>query len=173
MNHLVAFVGHLSHALETLAAWVLLPVMSAIVLIDVLMRYAFNAPLIWSLEATEYLLLMVFVLALPECSRRDGHVHVDMIVRLMPGGLRRATALLTPVLFLGIVYLLYAHAWDEFLFNFDRGRGTQYLRLPIWVEYFALLAAGALIALIYGLRIVATLLGRDAVPGADARDGEG
>ena len=61
----------------------------AIVLItavDVTMRYAFNAPLIWAFELiSDYLMVAIFFLAIATTQRAGQNIGVDILARRLPG----------------------------------------------------------------------------------------
>ena len=57
---------------DKIGAWIVLPAISVVMMTDVILRYVFNSPLIWGLEFGEWMLLFIFVAAIPECTRRHG-----------------------------------------------------------------------------------------------------
>lgn len=48
--------------------------------IDVLLRYAFNRPIHWMLEITEYIMLYIPFLGAALVLKDDGHIRVDLIL---------------------------------------------------------------------------------------------
>jgi TRAP-type C4-dicarboxylate transport system permease small subunit len=65
------------------AAGVLLLAATAIVLVEVVSRYFFHRPILGSVEITEYCLLWMTFLAVAWVQRRDAHVRVDFVLRLL------------------------------------------------------------------------------------------
>lgn len=55
-----------------------------IVLYEVMMRYAFNAPTTWGFEATAFAYGMHYMLGLSFMENAQGHVRVDIITNLLP-----------------------------------------------------------------------------------------
>ena len=55
-----------------------------IVLYEVLMRYAFNAPTTWGFEATAFAYGMHYMLGLSFMENAQGHVRVDILTNLLP-----------------------------------------------------------------------------------------
>jgi TRAP-type mannitol/chloroaromatic compound transport system permease small subunit len=55
-----------------------------IVLYEVLMRYAFNAPTVWGFEATAFVYGMHYMLGLSFMENAQGHVKVDIITARLP-----------------------------------------------------------------------------------------
>ncbi|MGH8600679.1 MAG: TRAP transporter small permease [Burkholderiales bacterium] len=84
--------------------------MMMITVIDVVLRYVFNAPFSWSYDVIgNYLLVILFFLALSYTLREQGHIALDLAVRKIASV--RARALLALVgdvlafaLFAGILY---------------------------------------------------------------------
>lgn len=55
-----------------------------IVLYEVLMRYAFNAPTVWGFEATAFVYGMHYMLGLSFMENAQGHVRVDIVTSRLP-----------------------------------------------------------------------------------------
>jgi TRAP-type mannitol/chloroaromatic compound transport system permease small subunit len=66
-----------------LTSFLILP-LTLIVLYEVLMRYAFNAPTVWGFEATTFLYGMHYMLGLSFMENAQGHVRVDIVTNLLP-----------------------------------------------------------------------------------------
>ena len=58
--------------------------MVVLTLWEVVARYAFDAPTIWTAEAVGYALAAVVFAALPEVTRRRAHVAVDIVPAALP-----------------------------------------------------------------------------------------
>lgn len=95
--------------------------MLAVTSVDVVMRYAFNAPLSWSFDlVTQYLLVAAFFLAFPFALGRRDHVGVDFFARMLPARVYHSVLpagfLAASVLFAAIAWLGMAetvHAWQR------------------------------------------------------------
>ena len=70
-----------------LAASVLVLAIVAIILREVVFRYALNAPSIWALDSARFALLFVFFLALAPALESGHHVHVDLFDPIIPARL--------------------------------------------------------------------------------------
>ncbi|MEO5702094.1 MAG: TRAP transporter small permease [Casimicrobiaceae bacterium] len=100
---------------STMAGATVIAVM-LIVVVDVVRRYFFNAPLAWSYDIISlYLMLAAFYLALSETLRRHHHVAVDLLYERF--GLRtklavRLVSWMLAVVFFALVFVLTANgAW--------------------------------------------------------------
>ncbi len=56
----------------------------AVTSVEVLLRYAFDAPTHWAADSVGYLLAAVVMLALPEVTRRQGHVAITFLSERSP-----------------------------------------------------------------------------------------
>jgi TRAP-type mannitol/chloroaromatic compound transport system permease small subunit len=65
-----------------------------IVLYEVLMRYAFNAPTVWGFEATAFVYGIHYMLGLSFMENAQGHVKVDIITARLPKKTQAAVYLL-------------------------------------------------------------------------------
>lgn len=66
-------------------ACAILTIAMLLVFVDVVLRYALNRPLGWSLEVSEYILVGIVSLGMAWLLREEGHVKVDFLInRLKP-----------------------------------------------------------------------------------------
>ena len=152
----------ISKNLDRIAGLVILPAISIVVIADVFLRYVFNSPFIWGLEFNEWMLLMIFALAIPECTRQNGHIRMELVIsNLSP---RLQAIFDTVYVFCGITvfFLLGRIAWEEFLFNLESYREglavTEYVGLPDWGHDLTVLVMCVILVIYYLLRLAATLV---------------
>ena len=75
-------------------AVVLFTLMLGLVLLQVLLRYVFNAPLVWTDEVAQYLFVWVSFMGWTMATRRRVHIGIGVIIdRLPPPGRRSLHAL--------------------------------------------------------------------------------
>jgi TRAP-type transport system small permease protein len=158
MQGLDKYFTKVSTLLDMIGGWVVLPAISTLIMIDVVLRYVFNSPFIWTLEFTEWCLLLVFLFALPECTRVDGHVRMDLVTNMMSERLRGILSLAYFAVGFWIFYLLGMHEWEEFLFDYEFDRVTEFLELPIWVSSLAVLVTSFLMGFLFLMRAIERLL---------------
>ncbi len=60
-----------------------------IVCLDLVLRYFFNAPLLWGTEITEIMLLDITFLGMAWVFKEDGHVVIDIFTQKAGGGKRK------------------------------------------------------------------------------------
>ncbi|MEM9477789.1 MAG: TRAP transporter small permease [Pseudomonadota bacterium] len=65
---------------------------------EVVMRYGLGAPTTWSVEAVQYALAVLIFCALPDITRRNAHVAIDIIPEALPPNLAHRLAQITALL---------------------------------------------------------------------------
>jgi len=146
-----------SRNLDKLGGLIVLPAISTIVIVDVFKRYVLNDPWIWSLEFNEWMLLLIFAFAIPECTRQNGHVRMELLISNLPKRSQEAMDVVYILCAITLFYLLGHHAWEEFLFDYDLGRITEFVRLPIWGHHLAIFGMCVILIIYYVLRLIATI----------------
>ncbi len=159
-----------TRALHIDGGWIILPMIATIVLIDVILGYVFNSPFIWTLEFSEWWLLLVFAFALPECTRRHGHIRMDLIYGRLPRRIKQYFSAVYSGLGIWLFYLLSRHEWEEFLYDYELGRVTEYLELPVWFHHVAILAMSLLMAVSFLFRLIAAILDLDSFAEEENRE---
>lgn len=93
-----------------LVATVSLAVMMGVVVLDVVLRYAFNMPIAASIELVEAGIVGTVFMALPSASARGAHISIDYVDALLSdrarGLLDRVSHLLIALLLAGLAVLL-------------------------------------------------------------------
>lgn len=127
--------------------------MMMITVVDVVLRYAFNAPFSWAYDVIgNYLLVILFFLALSYTLREQGHIALDLVVRKIASVRARAAIalagdLLALAFFIGILYegvLTTRSAWiNHYLL-------PGVMPLPTWLSHVFVPIGCAII----GLRVL-------------------
>ena len=102
----------------------------ALVLFDVVMRYALRLPFLGAYEFTELAMVLIVFLALPYCAATGGHVAVDV---LAPALDRPALRWVTVAIHLAGAVLLAVIAWRTVLHalgSAERGEATNMMKVP-------------------------------------------
>jgi TRAP-type C4-dicarboxylate transport system permease small subunit len=132
-----------------------IPVMVTGMMLEIVARYVFNSPFMWSYEFSRYMLMFVFFLGIVECTRNDEHIRMDLLFRLFPNWGRKIVSALYAVCLIGIFALVIKHAIVEIPYLLSIPVLTEYLELPVWLFHALLVVIAALMMLIGLLRIVA------------------
>ena len=148
-------VDWLEDAATTAAALIQFVIMLVVVL-DVSMRYLFNAPLTWSYDLISlYLMIALFYFALSYAYRDGFHVNVDIVYRRFGPRTRRfcdfVVGLLALGLFTGMLAVGAAKTWQGFV-NDEVMTGT--IAWPTWIPGVFLVLGCVLLLLRILLRAI-------------------
>ena len=104
--------GQIVNELEETAIAILLGAMTIITFVNVVMRYVFNASLIWGLELTLALFAWLVLFGMSYAVKVTAHLGVDAIINILPQRSRRILALIAAACCLIYAFLLLKGAWD-------------------------------------------------------------
>jgi len=161
---LTKFVGAISHVLDRFGSLVVLPLLTLLVTADVVLRYAFHAPLSWGLEVSSHLLLLFFLLGLAQSFRVGDHISMELIAAHIPVRARRVIAIFQAALIVMIFYFILAKTFEEIPFLYSLPQLTPELRWPVWPVYVFIAAISALVILYVIIAAFAIIRGqRDTI----------
>jgi TRAP-type C4-dicarboxylate transport system permease small subunit len=90
--------------------------------VDVVLRYFFNSPLIWVLEWTEYLMVVIVYFGLAYTYTVGGHIGIDILLPYFPQTIRHILNLFNHVLMFALVVLMTWQGWVLFEDSWRLGR---------------------------------------------------
>jgi len=157
--------------LHYLSAFVAVPLMIALVIYDVFLRYVLLDPSLWANEVSAVLLILVVFATLPHVTIMREHLGNDLIYLMLGDKGKRVTAgagFLCGMVFGG------ALAYRSFTAMLDAhryGDGTQNVDFPYWPFYGVMVASATLVVLISFLQVVAAVLGSDEDTESTHEDG--
>ena len=163
-GQLAEILRHLTQFFDKFGAWIIVPTVGAVIVIDVVLRFVFNDPLIWGLEFARVMILIIFMMAIPECTRRHGHIRMDLLYNHFPEAGKRIATVLYSLTGLAVFLLLAMREFDELIFAFNLSRETEYLSVPLWTLNAAKMFSSVLLVLFFAMRIVGTIIARDPFP---------
>lgn len=137
------------------AATVILAAMTGAVLYEVVMRDAFNAPTVWSVEYTGYAMAWLGLLGASDVLRRNEHVGIRLLSdRLTPEGRQRLFRFVNALVCATALYLTYASVlWMLDAYRIREVSDTV-LQTPLYVVRLAFPVGMLLVALVAGARAV-------------------
>jgi TRAP-type C4-dicarboxylate transport system permease small subunit len=94
VRHAVARIDRLIGAVELAALGVLVIIMTLVTLGQVVSRYVFDAPLVWSEEAARYLFIWVVLIGAAAAVRGGGHYGLEVLFQRLPAGTQAACSLI-------------------------------------------------------------------------------
>ncbi|MFZ5610067.1 MAG: TRAP transporter small permease [Pseudomonadota bacterium] len=123
--------GLFAHLEEALMA-VLLAAMTLVTFAQAVLRYGFNSGFVWSLEATSYAFGWLLLLGMGAGIRTNTHIAVDLAVRTLSPGLRKAAALVAVAVSLLYAGLLGYGAWVLVERLMALGNDARDIPVPRW-----------------------------------------
>jgi C4-dicarboxylate transporter, DctQ subunit len=104
--------GRFVNSFEENAIAVTLGLMTALTFVNVVLRYAFNASLIWGLEVVLMFFAWLVLLGLSYGVKTTMHLGVDAVTNILPKGPRRVAAIMSALICVFYAMLLMKGAWD-------------------------------------------------------------
>jgi TRAP-type C4-dicarboxylate transport system permease small subunit len=162
MEKIEYWLSKITGFIDKVGGLIVLPAISIVVIIDVGLRYIFNSPFIWGMEFTEWGLLLVFLFAIPECTRTHGHVRMELLIGAVSPKSQKLMSLFYCASGLFIFFLLARHGWEEFLFDYELDRVTEYLTLPYWAWTLTMFVISVVLIVYFALRVIAVFIKTEA-----------
>ena len=140
--------GH--NAPEDWLALALFWLMCAVVFLQFFTRYVLNDSFAWTEEIARYVLIAVIYVGTAMCVRRNRHIHVDFIYRLIPSTAGRILSTFVDVL--RMVFFAYA-AWMMWKLMAIIGSDEMtMIKLPMNVVYYFVLG-GLIVSAIRSVQV--------------------
>ena len=157
------------HARAENVAALLLAVMFGAFMLQIVSRYVFNAPIIWTQELCLTTWLWAVFWGAAFTLRDREHVKFDMLYASAGPPVRRVLALVAAIGIAGGFLAALPATWDYISFNQIKSSATLGIRQDIVFSIYAVFAVAIIVR--YALRAVALLRGAspDALDEADAR----
>jgi C4-dicarboxylate transporter DctQ subunit len=152
--------GRVVNDLEEGLIALLLGLMTLITFANVIARYVFNSNILWALETTVFLFAWLVLIGASYCVKKNAHLGVDVVLAMLPGGVRRLVGLFAVACCLAFCVLLLIGSWQYWLpfagkqvwyevndipmpgfLRFIEplmNEGEAYEKLPRFIPYFAL-----------------------------------
>ena len=134
---LIKRLGQLLYTLEDTFAWGAIALLIAIttaVCLEVVMRYAFNSPIFFVVEMSEYALLWITFLGTAWTLRNNGHVRVEIVLNFLSSKWRHRVGLVSSLfgIIVSLVLVIFgtSRTWDAY----DRGLfHATITEFPTWI----------------------------------------
>lgn len=132
---------------------------AAIIIYEVIMRYAFSSPSRWSFDLTKHLYGFYFIMLGGYALRHQAHVKVDLLTERMTPGLRRWVEVAGYVIFFfPFTWVFTRRSWDFAMTSYRQGEVTYgAVSLPVYPLKIAMFIAACLL-LIQGVSEVLKLI---------------
>ncbi|MBZ0161673.1 MAG: TRAP transporter small permease [Notoacmeibacter sp.] len=115
-----------------LGAYVTLPVLIAMIGVDVFLRYVLRAPLPWGNEVGSLMLLVAFMASLPYCTHLGGHARMDLFYGRYGERAKRLADAVSASCGLVLAAVLAYQSFSEVGRMYRLGSGAYLIELPYW-----------------------------------------
>lgn len=105
-------INHYLNQIEETSIAACLGLMTLITFANVVARYVFNTNILWALEMTLFLFAWLVLMGVSYGVKKQVHIGVDVVVKLMPPGARKLAALFSVVACLAFSILLLIGSWQ-------------------------------------------------------------
>lgn len=130
----------------------------ALTIFAVFMRYVVNAPLMWSDDASGWMLVTLIMLGCAEAYRRDIHIGIDLLTTRLSNKAKRAQETFADLAVLTFAILLGISAWEAVTFSYAFDAYTSgTVEVPLWQVQLPLPIGAALLGLVAISRILTRL----------------
>jgi TRAP-type C4-dicarboxylate transport system permease small subunit len=127
-------------------------VMTGLTLIQVVLRYIFRSPLVWTEEASVFLMIWMTFVGAGVAMRRGAHIAMTLLVERFPPGLSRGFIALARLLMLAFLAVV---AWQGWLLAMSvGGQRSPALAVPMTWPYLTMPLGAAFM----GLQLIAVML---------------
>ncbi len=138
------FIDRLSQ-LGAIIAEIALIALLLLVFHEVIARYILNKPTLYSVELSEYLLILVAFMAAGWVLQKDNHVRMQSITGLMPVRMKFWVTMFTSIFVLFFCIILVWQGGKSSLVAFRGGyHSSSLLNVPLWIPY-AIIPLGSLL----------------------------
>jgi TRAP-type C4-dicarboxylate transport system permease small subunit len=120
----------------TYAAMAMTVIMMLMVVIDVFMRFAFNKPILGSVELASYMLSIIAFTTIPFVESEAEHIVIPLLFDRFPKKVRLLANTFVALIGLGIVVLIGLASFFLAAEYIGRGKVTQILCIPLYPFVF-------------------------------------
>ncbi len=152
MQNILKIINKTSDVLKIISA-ISLTAMMFLTFFDVVGR-KFGHPIFGSIEIVSFLAIITIVSALPYTHKIDGHIGVEILVRLLPE--RFQTLITISTQFLGLIFFSLA-TWQMFLYAHDTQSSGE-LSMNLGFPVYLLMYAASFGLLIFSLTIAESII---------------
>jgi TRAP-type C4-dicarboxylate transport system permease small subunit len=122
----------LSDRLFQVASLICLPALTLVITVDVFMRYVFNAPLIWSFEFSEIMLMIILFGSVPFTTKTNNNIRMELLYSRFRGRMLRFANVLWGASGLFFSVLLAVRTAEQIPVLYRMHRMKDFLGVPTW-----------------------------------------
>ncbi len=132
---------------------VALIILMLIISFDVIMRYVFRQPTLWSFEVTEYCLLFLVFMSMAYVQQTNSHLKVELVFGLLPTRAKNFISLGTAILSLIACIIITVHGWNIAMNSYELNQVSNTLQVPLFIPKLLIPFGGVLMCIEFIIRI--------------------
>lgn len=145
MDAFDGILGRVSTALAW-AASAVIPCLFTMIVIDVSIRTVGVTPPLFTSSVVEYALLYIAMFSAPWLVREKGHVAIEALVSVMPGGVREPLARVVYAVCMAAAFLFAYFACGLFLEAAESGQlDVRGVDMPYWAQFLPMIVGFVLV----------------------------
>ncbi|MBI1384349.1 MAG: TRAP transporter small permease subunit [Rhizobiales bacterium] len=111
---------------------------SLLLFVNVILRYAFLAPISWAEELSVYLVIWIVFIGASVVVRMRGHLAIDLVPKMLSPAVRRVLLAWILLINLGFFAIFIYYSALHTLRVFASGQTTPSMEAPMWLTYLAM-----------------------------------
>jgi len=147
VNRIIKLLDLVSLSLHRFGTIVLIPAIAGIITLDVILRYLFNSPLLWSQETNGLLLVILLFLSLIYCWDRRRHVRMEIFYSRFGKRMRSVSDIITGLVGIGFFAALGAQCLLDIPYMIQTNESAAQLGIRLW-PFKVIIAAVSLLFLL-------------------------
>ena len=146
--------------LYTISKWIshvgmaMTVIMMLMIVVDVLLRFALNKPILGSVELASYMLSIIAFTAIPFVESEEGHIVIPLLFDRFPEKVRIFVNTLIGLIGLGLLVLIGLGSFFLTTEYLHRGKVSQVLSIPLYPFVFIAALCISLYAIILIVNII-------------------
>jgi len=129
----------LDNNLEEFFMIIFLIMISVIMMLQVIMRYAFSSSLNWAEEACRHLWIATTCLSIGYCTKKKSALRVDMIIEMLPGVLKKIMIVFIDLIGIAAYGYLFVESITTLKGTIASGQTSTALEMPMWILFLFLM----------------------------------
>lgn len=126
--------------------WLMI-IMSALIFLQVIMRYVFNNSLSWSEELTVFISTYMIWIAGSFAIKKDAHLRITLFIDMLGKRARTLAYMMIDIIWLLFSVIMIYFGEKMVRMSFVNNRVSPALQIPMWIIYAALLFGSFLMCL--------------------------
>ncbi|MDI2587564.1 TRAP transporter small permease [Psychrobacillus sp. NEAU-3TGS] len=127
---------------------ILIALLAIIVFYEVVSRYGFRSPTIWTNEISSYILQFIVFFSMGYLLIEDEHLKVTFFLDKLKGKANKVLRIINVLLVIPYAAILLIYGWNITASSFERGSvSPTLLSVPLWIPYSFICIGGGLLIL--------------------------